>query len=165
MKEIPLRGKKAEGRVALVDDEDYALVVAFRWNISPSRPPGTFYARHGWRDGSRARGITMHNLIMGCKGIDHADRNGLNNQRSNLRIATQSQNNANTRPRQGTSIFKGVHWSQENNNWRASIRVNGKLYSLGRYTSEVAAALIYDAAAREAFGEFARTNFGRDRYG
>jgi hypothetical protein len=46
-----------------------------------------------------------------------------------------------------------------NKKWRASITICGKRFNLGRYISEIDAALAYDAAARNAFGEFAYTNY------
>lgn len=44
--------------------------------------------------------------------IDHINGNRSDNRPSNLRLASQSQNNANARKRQsGTSQFKGVSWN------------------------------------------------------
>jgi hypothetical protein len=45
--------------------------------------------------------------------------------------------------------------------WRAKLKKNGKLFPLGEYRSEWAAARAYDEAAREMFGEFAALNFPR----
>lgn len=159
MKTVPLHGKKAAGRAALVDDEDYDLVMQYRWNLAETRRPWTFYARAGWRENGRVKTIRMHILIMGHAGIDHADGNGLNNQRQNLRIATPSQNVANTGPRPGTSSYKGVRLDRVSQRWRAAICINGKCVNLGRFATETEAALAYDAAARKLFGEFARPNF------
>jgi predicted Zn-ribbon and HTH transcriptional regulator len=102
----------------------------------------------------------MHQLIAGSRNVDHVDGNGLNNRRSNLRPATKSQNGANARKNPGkTSRYKGVFWDRERSAWQAKIMVNRKALSLGRFASEEDAALAYDLAAREAFGEFALTNF------
>lgn len=164
MKTVPLHGKLARGRVALVDDEDYDLVMQYRWYVIESlpegrRPCGPYAAT---RKGPKGGGHTtrMHCLIMGAKGIDHRDHNGLNNQRYNLRLATHTQNMRNMRSHQGTaSSYKGVSWHSEKCKWRAGIKLNNRTRHLGYFFSEAEAAYAYDAAAREHFGEFACVNF------
>ena len=104
----------------------------------------------------------MHRFILNApKGqyVDHRDRNGLNNQKRNLRFCTQSQNMMNLKSSTGTSKYKGVSWNIKYKRWQSHIRLNYKLKNLGSYNSEIEAALAYDHAARELFGEFARLNF------
>lgn len=92
--------------------------------------------------------------------VDHIDGNGLNNQKSNLRQCTYAQNKQNSRKRKRTSSqFKGVNFHKGGQNWQAYITVNKKRIWLGRFNSEIEAASIYDAKARECFGEYAVTNF------
>lgn len=163
MKTVPLRGQKARGRVALVDDEDYELVSQYRWYVwekpgtATKRPQGPYVET---RVAGTRSSLRMHILIMGQPGIDHRDHNGLNNQRSNLRIATGSQNNQNMRSPIGyTSQYKGVYWSRQKRRWHATIAIGRKSRHLGFYVSEVEAAIAYDDAAPEMFGEFACLNF------
>lgn len=88
--------------------------------------------------------------------VDH--KNGLrdDNRFNNLRKATNSQNQANTGPKNtNTSGFKGVSWQPSRGQWIAVITVNGKAKNLGRYASIVDAARAYKRAAIEAWGEFA----------
>lgn len=164
MMTVPLHGIKAGGRVAMVDDADFELVSRYRWHVREAAHPGLRsngpYARaHTYRNGRRVY-IQMHNLIMGCIGIDHANGDGLDNQRSNLRIATTAQNGANRRKQEGTSsVFKGVTWHKERRRWIAIIRIGGKRRHLGRFANEEDAARAYDAAAFAAWGEFAHLNF------
>jgi hypothetical protein len=109
----------------------------------------------------------MHRLILAPPDgmeVDHADRNGLNNRRANLRIATRAQNlqNRGSHTRSGqpsTSEFKGVSWDKARAAWKANINVHGRQEHLGRYSSEVEAARAYDLRAHEAFGPFAFLNF------
>lgn len=85
-------------------------------------------------------------------GVDHEDLDGMNNSWRNLRLATKAQNSANTgRPANNTSGFKGV--SLRNGRYRATFR--GRF--LGYRDTPEEAAVLYAAAAREHFGEYART--------
>jgi len=158
MREIPL----TQGQVALIDDEDYELVSRYKWCAVYSPHSKTYYAASAVRDrdtAARTR-LMMHAVIMGSKSIDHADHNGLNNQRYNLRFATTSQNTANQRIRSdNTSGFKGVSLDRRNNRWQSYIRINGSRMGLGSYPDPVDAAIAYDYAARELFSEFAFLNF------
>jgi hypothetical protein len=92
--------------------------------------------------------------------VDHADRNSLNNQLSNLRLATRSQQGHNQRLRStNTSGYRGVTWDKQMGKWQARIMVNGKRIHLGFYADPKEAALAYDAAAKIHYGEFAVLNF------
>lgn len=162
MKEIPL----TQNKVALIDDEDYESLSRFKWF---ARWDGhNWYAGRKIRrpDGER-RTVFMHKEIIGTTTsikIDHKDGDGLNNTRHNLRPATTQQNNCNNRIRRdNTSGYKGVNLRKEKHcrKWQASIRVNRKRKHLGYYDTPQEAALAYDVAARELFGEFARTNFSQ----
>ena len=164
MKTVPLHGKKAAGRVALVDDGDYELVCQYRWHVFEEkmkpgrRPKGPYAIANSYATGQHVI-IRMHCLIMDAKGIDHIDHDGLNNQRLNLRIATGSQNNQNARPRlEGTSQYKGV-CRVRRGLWRTYIDLEGQRRFQADFASELEAAYAYDAAARELFGEFACPNF------
>lgn len=143
------------------DEEDLPLIEGHQWRVHKGRVNRYFYAvtYARWPDG-RERTLGMHVLLMGQPGVDHIDLNGLNNRRSNLRLATPSQNAAN-RPKQTgpyTSQYKGVSWHQAANKWRASIRVNGVRTHLGVFTDERQAAEAYDRAAYAAWGDFSLLN-------
>lgn len=165
--EVPLYGRNARGRVTQVDEADYGLAMRYRWRVleqprEPGRKASGPYAITSLRrpgDGRREKAIFLHVLLMGQTGIDHIDGNGLNNRRSNLRPATNSQNKANTGKYLGTSGFKGVYPNRRTGRWNAQIRVDGHLRNLGTFDDPVEGARAYDAAALEAFGEFARLNF------
>jgi hypothetical protein len=162
LKTVPLHGKKAAGRVVRVDDGDYDLVMACRWNVLEQDRPGHWplgpYATTNLPDYGTT--MLMHRLITGWPRTDHVDHDGLNNQRYNLRPWAGGQNLQNARKRAGaSSSFKGVSWDRLSGKWLARICVDKHQRNLGRYDSETDAALVYDAAAREAFGEFALLNF------
>ena len=158
MKEVPLSGKKARGRVALVDDEDWDLVSRFSWWVVEDAERGAGPYACATVEGRRQE--YMHKLLADAPGgVDHVDGNGLNNQRRNLRPANQSQNNMNARKQAGrSSRYKGVHRVKRTGKWQAYINLKGKRRNLGTFATEEEAAGAYDAAARELFGEFARLN-------
>lgn len=150
---IPL----TKGFVALVDDEDYERVTsAGRWRALPnSNNENRVYAVH---DGARGKTVRLHNFLTGWPLTDHINGNSLDNRRVNLRPATKSQNGANrVIGVNNASGFKGVHLDR--NRWRAVVRLDGRLVSLGYHPTAEDAARAYDAAALEHFGEFACVNF------
>jgi ribosomal protein L34E len=170
--EVPLYGKSARGRVALVDPDDYALVMQYRWHVveaapkAPGRRPWGPYAvsRIRQRDG-KSRKVPMHALIMGRSFIDHINSNGLDNRKVNMRFATPTQNLGNQRTQETpgkTSRYKGVYWDRRGRGWVAEITDHGISRYLGQFASEEDAAQAYDIAARKVFGEFARLNFNHE---
>ena len=166
MKEIEL----TQGYKALVDDEDFERVSQFRWHAVVEKSKGknkrlrSVYAQRALpRENGKQHKERMHRFILGVGAVvevDHKDSDGLNNQKDNIRKATDEQNAQNMRKQENkTSRFKGVYWYKLRNCWRAKIRVKGVLKSLGYYKEERNGALAYDEAARKFFGEFALTNF------
>ncbi len=162
MKEIKL-GKK--DLFTLVDDEDYDYLNQFKWYAKKNRH--TYYARRTLcRIGVKEKRITMHREIMGSSGdfqIDHINRNGLDNQRKNLRFCTNGQNQMN-RKSSGRSRYLGVYYNQRIYKGRiyeyirANISVGKKILSLGNFPTEKDAALAYNSAAQKYHGEFANLN-------
>ncbi len=151
-----------QGKVALVDDEDYEYLNQFNWQALKARH--TWYAHRNGYNKDRHVKIYMHRDILKVPvgvNTDHKDGNGLNNQRCNIRIATNAQNQQNQINLAGgkSSCFKGVCWSKADNKWYVHITVKSRSVRLGSYISEIEAALVYDEAAKEYFGEFARLNF------
>lgn len=156
MREITL----SNGGVAIIDDEDYELVAGYEWRLLSSPGKGSYAVAS--KDGET---IWMHRLIAGDPSgllIDHRDGNGLLNRRSNLRPATRKQNSANRRKNVGCQ-YKGVRKDRRSKGYHATVRAGGKAKYLGSFPSALAAAKAYDAAASEAFGEFAHLNFGPER--
>jgi hypothetical protein len=159
MKTIPLTNSSL---LVFVDDSDYEPLACHNWQLHDNGS-----ACRGSSKGGKSPVVYMHREILAAhKGfdVDHKDRNRLNNTRTNLRIATRSQNSANsdssTRKRAArASRFKGVFWHNMNGKWCAQITANQKHRYLGSFHNEEDAAKAYDSAARIAFGEFARPNF------
>lgn len=152
-KEIPL----TQGKVALVDDDDFERLIVSKWCVSAQG----YAIRHlrKFQFGS----TMMHREILGAPkdmDVDHVNLNKLDNRRVNLRLCKMSQNIANSGKRKNnTSGYKGVSWSKQNKKWYACIKVNRKTIDLGRYDNILDAVEAHDVAAKKYFGEFARINF------
>lgn len=145
--------------VTIVDAEDYDRVMAAGpWQYGQCG--ANVYAQRAVRqpDGT-SKVERLHTFLTGWPLVDHIDGNGLNNRRNNMRPATNSQNNANSRQRLGLSGYRGVARHKPTGLWQAYIQVGGKRKSCGYYRDVVAAARARDKAARAAHGEFARLNF------
>lgn len=143
------------GRFALVDEADFASVSARPWSYVKSRS-GCEYAV------SRVGGdnALLHRVITGAPPdveIDHVNRDGLDNRRTNLRVATCRQNMTNKLARNRTG-YKGVRYDPRRG-YYASIRIEGVRTHLGVWKTAEEAARAYDMAARQHHGAFGRYNF------
>lgn len=156
MREIIL----TQGKVALVDDEDYEFISQWKWHYDGTHGG---YAIRTQRQGKRSLHFKMHRVIMGVTDpqilVDHRDVDGLNNQRSNLRVCSHRQNNCNkVKSKNRSSRYKGVSFYKKYGTWEAGICVNYKNIYLGRFETEEEAALAYNRKAVELHGEFALLN-------
>ena len=152
MKAIPL----TQGKVALVDDEDYEVLSAHKWFAH--RGGRGYYALRNIRrpDGERTVEC-MHRVVLSRKlgrtllrseEVDHEHGDGLDNRRGKIRLATSAQNKRNCRRHSSnpSSRFLGVCWYKSHQKWVARINVYGKTIPLGYYADERQAML-----AREAY--------------
>lgn len=158
MKLIPL----SQGLFSQVDDEDFERLNKYKW--SASRTGDTFYAirNNGYGKNQQRKMIIMHREIMDFPSskIDHHDRNGLNNQKENLRICNNSQNLCNSKlHKNSTTGFRGVSFYKRTGKYRACICKNNNQHHLGYYITPEGAARSYNAAASKLHGEFAQLNF------
>lgn len=155
MKEINL----SENKKALIDDDDYDLISQFKWFSSKNR--NVFYAEKTDFIGSKKIKTKMHRLILNITNkknqIDHIDGNGLNNQKSNLRICSISQNGCNRRVSKNKKSSKYLGVFNNKGRWMASCRHNGVLHSKSAI-SEIDAAIKYNELAKYYHNEFARLN-------
>ena len=131
-----------QGYSASVDESDYEWLSRYKWHYKNG------YAARS-EDGVR---IWMHDMILGVnQSIDHIDRNGLNNSRSNLRLASHSlQGHNRLMPKR--ELPRGVVF--HNGKYQASHRVDGVLRYLGRFDSPDVAYEAYRESCFAVHGEY-----------
>lgn len=147
-----------QGYEALLDDADYEIQSHYKWHVHIGSH-GSIYARRTVTiSKGKRQHLWLHCEIMGVKRgdgqeVDHKDRDGLNDQRHNLRVCTHKKNSYNRKTHGGASQYRGV--TRCGTKWRAALSDT----HLGTFESEKLAAEMYDDAARRAVGEFASLNF------
>lgn len=161
MKVIVINSKKHGIKKVLVDDQDYDWLNQWKWCVS--QQGNRCYVYRTIVRQERPRCIVMHRLILSVTDprifVDHRDHNTLNNQRENLRLATNGQNNSNKTSRlNSSSRYLGVSRHTGTGKWQAEIRKRKTRLYLGLFTSEEDAAIAYNKAAIELHGEFANLN-------
>lgn len=156
---VVIDSKKHGQRGVKIDREDIEKISKYRWFVNKNSA-GNYYAlTNVTAEKYRCTSILMHRYIMGfpIEIIDHANRDSLDNRKVNLRPATRAQNAANAGLRKSKTGYRGVRTHTLNSTARISI--GGKEIYLGKFPTPLEAALAYDTAAKEHFGEFACLNF------
>lgn len=156
-----------QGYEAVIDAADVCLVQGHNWSACLRRGGRVDATTSVKRDGLSLT-FYLNRVICGVTEavlVDHRDGDTMNNRKGNLRIATNSQNTANRHaPTESNSGYKGVWFDRKRQLYVASIGIRGTRKTIGRFEEAQEAALAYDAAAINAFGEFARTNADLGRY-
>lgn len=151
---VPLMGRGGVIRAwATIDAGNVSVVADSRWCMTAR---GYAVARI---DGAI---IYMHTMLVKAPFgwvVDHIDGDKLNNLTANLRACQQIDNSRNRKnlSKNNTSGYKGVTKTAEGR-WRARITDNGTEVRLGHYDTQEEAALAYNKAAIEIYGEFAAIN-------
>lgn len=147
------------GKSVYIDIEDLEKITPYNWS----------YSKLGYATSNiDKQHVFMHRYLMGLskgdgKFVDHANGDGLDNRKSNLRVCTKTQNQQNQRPTHtARSKYKGVGYYVRDKKWRARIVVDKKDIELGKFSCEMCAAIAYDEAAKKYHGEFAWVN--RDHF-
>ena len=159
MKEIPI----TKNQIVFVDDEDYEKLTQYSWCYH-----GDGYAARGYHNNGKLIIEKMHQAVIGKAPdgfvIDHINGNKLDNRKCNLRYVTVQQNCFNRKRRSPVQVgvnpskYKGVTWRNDRGKWRSNITHCGRRIYLGLYDTEEEAALAYNVAAKEIFGEYAKLN-------
>ena len=156
MKEIQL----TQGKKTIVCDCHYDLVKGYKWHHHQGYASRTINKS---ANEPTSRIVFMHQLIGGV-GYDHKDLDGLNNQCSNLRPATHSQNMANRKSKRVSSTgYRGVYmntraYRKTKKPYEVQIRFDKKIKSFGYFSDVKEAARVYNREIVRLFGEFAIIN-------
>lgn len=147
-----------KGRAVLCDTADYSTLSQFKWHIKKDKK--TYYAVTNVYIGGKSRSISMHRILTGIRKseVDHINRNGLDNRRSNLRFATAKQNQCN-RVRFNRFGYRGVTKSTSSNSFTVQIQIGGKRFHKYGFKTAEEAARHYDKLSKEHHGEFGIRNF------
>ncbi len=135
-----------------IDKADEKLVAGFGWYLSKRR--NTDYVRAAV-PGSSNKKIYMHHLIIGKPPAgymtDHRDKDGTNNQRSNLRHVTRAVNRANSHLNtNNTTGYRGV--DKRGERFRAQIVTGGRKFHLGMFDTPGDAHQAYLDAHKRIYG-------------
>ena len=174
---VPLAGQNIRRREAIVDADVLPLIEAGICNWGGSGSSG--HVKYTAPGGPSC--VPLRRLILGVdeliaprgstgrRGgglyIGHVNDDPLDCRRANLVVRKPDQTQHHRRKsktiggRPTSSRFKGVSWATRLKRWVACIRYQGKGRRLGQFTDEIAAAVAYDEAARQWYGEHARLNF------
>ena len=156
MKEIIL----TQGQVSQVDDEYFERVNQFKWRSCWDEHTQSFYAiRNLKKENGKYTTQRMSRFIMGVTDpkikVDHISHDTLNDQISNLRVCTNSQNLMNRRKQKtNTSGVTGVS-RKKDKRWQAYIKLDGKKHHLGCFDDLEEAKFVRKIAEIELFGEYA----------
>ena len=146
-KVIPL----TQGLFTLVDDDVFVWASKFKWHASRQRD--AFYAGRKVWDRGRDRPLSLHRAIMGEPDgyeVDHLNGDTLDNRRTNLRIATVSQNQHNRRgaPKNSKTGVRGVTWHKRDKCFRTNIQICKKRMTVGSFKTLLEASNAIDEARK-----------------
>lgn len=159
------------GLFTTIDRQD-ADLIDLNWRLAKNKEyaHGGYHVKRSTTVNGKQKTEYLHRVILERKlgrvlsskeMTDHIHGNTLDNRRSQLRLASHSQNAANTNCRIDSKTgIKGVRTAQRTEGkFTARIRVRGIRYHLGTYDSAEAASVAYTQAAKLIWGEFARVDY------
>jgi len=158
-----MRIRTRAGHPFLIDAEDWPTISEVKWSVSSDGGDRMYVS-------TRIKGekIYLHRALIEApngKRVDHRNGDPLDNRKANLRLATHQENMFNCGKRcrykgkPTASSYKGVTWDKSCGRYKAQIMKSGINHNLGYFHDPRKAALAYDHAALEMFGEYAQPNF------
>lgn len=151
-------GTLPSGDEFIIDAEDIEAVSQYWWYKKPDQDYIICDLHH---KGKLLRRIRLHRFLMNVLDdnrvvVDHINRNPRDCRKSNMRIATQSQNCLNkSRHSKNTSGYTGVQYEKSKGKYVAIIQIARVNIRLGSSESKIECAQMYNEAAKILYGDFA----------
>ena len=134
-----------------IDPEDEWILLAYNWRMIRQYVGTTV----------KGKTLYLHRLVLKAEPgqfVDHINNDKLDNRKSNLRFCTHSQNCRNRIGFKKDRPYKGLSYDKQKDWYKVVIYVNGKRKYIGGSKDPKKAAEMYDRAAIQYYGEFAKTN-------
>ncbi len=157
----------SKGKNTLIDETDSERAKPYSWCASksrrdrPNRPFNWYAVAYDLSRVYKSK-ISLHRFVVGATPVDprvdHRNGDSLDNRKENLRFCTATENARNSKRTWGKSKYKGVTFSSRKKKWMVQITRSNRSRTIGFFADERDAALAYDRAAIESYGEFACTN-------
>lgn len=163
---IELHRRNEESLWTIIDLEDLDRVINFpyTWFAKLNKSIGEYYvyASEYRPETKRCKPIFLHQFIMNANGkiVDHKNNDGLDNRKSNLRMATDKNNSTNRRSRNknNSSGYRNVSWSERYGKWIVQMQVNKKNTILGKFDNVHEAGKFAEEMRQKYYGEYAGKN-------
>ena len=163
---IELHRRNEESLWTTIDLEDLDRVTNFpyTWFAKLNKSIGRYYvyASEYHPETKRCKPIFLHQFIMKANGkiVDHKNNDGLDNRKSNLRMATDKNNSTNRRSKNknNTSGYRNVSWSERYGKWIVQMQVNKKNTILGKFDDVHEAGKFAEEMRQKYYGEYAGKN-------
>jgi hypothetical protein len=144
MRQIPL----TQDQLALVDDDDFAILSQFRWCYRAERDHKQGYAvRHRKIDGKDRLAYLHREIMAPAPGLEviFLNHDRLDCRRANLRVVTKEEARRHHRVRSDSkSGVKGVHFNHEGRTWSAFTYRHGHCYNIGTFYTQGEAVRAYE---------------------
>lgn len=163
---LELHRRNEESLWTIVDLEDLERVInyPYTWYAKLNKSIGKYYvyASEYQPKTKRCKPIFLHQFIMKANGkiVDHKNNDGLDNRKSNLRMATDKNNSTNRRSRNknNSSGYRNVSWSESYGKWIVQMQVNKKNTILGKFDDVHEAGKFSEEMRQKYYGEYAGKN-------